>query len=73
MQGGDMLIFRSWDAHRSQPVLRGRRHILVLEFWLGPHTSPDATVGRPTELLGGRETLCPLVWITGPGVLILLL
>ena len=59
LQAGDLLVFRSWDAHRSRPVLRGRRHILVLEFWLGPKTLPDSTVGRPAELDGGRAVLCP--------------
>jgi hypothetical protein len=30
---GDLLLFRSWDAHRSTPVMRGNRHILVIELW----------------------------------------
>lgn len=58
LQTGDMLVFRSWDAHRSKPVLRGERHILVIELWQGPETPPNATAGRPGELEGGRATLC---------------
>ena len=56
---GDVLVFRSWDAHRSRPVLRGGRHILVVEFWQGPTTTPDAAEGRPVELASGRAQLCP--------------
>ncbi len=58
LQTGDMLVFRSWDAHRSQPVLQGERHILVIELWQGPETPPNATAGRPGELDDGRATLC---------------
>ena len=44
-------VFRSWDAHRSTPLLRGRRHILVLEFWqVGSSGSNLASqLARPTE------------------------
>ena len=46
---GDLVLFRSWDAHRSTPMVRGARHILVLEWWQGPPTLADAKVGRPAE------------------------
>lgn len=58
LRTGDMLVFRSWDAHRSKQVLHGERHILVIELWQGPETPPNATTGRPGELEGGRATLC---------------
>ena len=58
LQPGDLLLFRSWDAHRSTPVLRGERHILVLELWQGPPTGRDSLEGRPAELHGGRAQMC---------------
>lgn len=33
---GDVLVWRGWDPHRVAPVTRGRRQVLVLEWWLGP-------------------------------------
>ena len=58
LRPGDLLLFRSWDAHRSTPVLRGERHILVLELWQGPPVSRDSLEGRPADLDGGRSQLC---------------
>lgn len=70
MLAGDLVVFRSWDAHRSTPLLQGRRHILVLELWQGPPTTAPSTEGRPAELpastiarLGGsgssaRDAVC---------------
>jgi hypothetical protein len=53
-----MILFRSWDAHRSTPVLQGERHILVIEFWQGPPTTASSAEGRPADLPGGRRVLC---------------
>ena len=30
LRPGDLLLFRSWDAHRSTPMLRGERLTLTL-------------------------------------------
>mmetsp|Transcript_2159 Transcript_2159/g.6173 ORF Transcript_2159/g.6173 Transcript_2159/m.6173 type:complete len:440 (-) Transcript_2159:33-1352(-) len=59
MQPGDLLIFRSWDAHRSTPVAPGERHIIVLELWQGPQVGNDAPEGRQAVLEGGLARLCP--------------
>lgn len=59
MQPGDVLIFRSWDAHRSTPVAPGERHIIVLELWQGPQVGNDAPEGRQAVLEGGLARLCP--------------
>ena len=66
LQPGDLLLFRSWDAHRSTPVLRGERHILVLELWQGPPTGRDSLEGRPAELHGGRAQMCGPALATDP-------
>ena len=58
LQPGDVLLFRSWDAHRSTPLLRGERHVLVVELWQGPPTGRDSLEGRPAAFDGGRSQLC---------------
>ena len=49
--------FRSWDAHRSKPVLRGERHILVIELWQARNAA-ECDSGPPRQLPGGWATLC---------------
>lgn len=50
ISAGDLLVFRSWDAHRSVPVTRGNRHVVVVELWQGNLNTADGTVGRPVDL-----------------------
>lgn len=30
---GEAIVWRSWRRHRVTPVLKGKRHVLVMEFW----------------------------------------
>jgi hypothetical protein len=66
LQSGDMVIFRSWDAHRSNVVQRGERHIVVIELWSGPLTAAHSVVGRP-DLEGGQTGLCSRAVVVDPG------
>jgi len=43
---GDAVIWKSWDTHRVSPVTRGRRQVLVVEWWHGPpNRDPQALRG----------------------------
>lgn len=66
LRPGDLCLFRSWDAHRSTPLLRGERQILVMELWQGQTTGPDSPEGRPAELHGGRPRWCGPALVADP-------
>ena len=45
---GDMMVWFAWRRHRVTPVTRGRRHVLVLEFWDAlPRRGRDGGPERP--------------------------
>ena len=39
----DALAWRGWDDHRVHPVTRGRRRVVVVEWWLGASVSQNGT------------------------------
>merc|ERR1712232_1189165 len=43
---GDVIVWRGWDPHRVAHVTKGRRQVLVIEWWLGPpNTDPRVLRG----------------------------
>ena len=44
---GDVLVWRSWERHCVLPVVRGLRHVLVVEWWTGGEVTDKRTAARP--------------------------
>lgn len=47
LRRGDIAAWRGWDLHRVCPVHRGRRQVIVAEWWPGPSCSVEDS--RPLD------------------------